>query len=140
MQLLGKPKLNVFGGNMKTMRVITVLVAVILVFSAWMPSPVSARQAEAPQMIAPGNPSQTVDVVAASVVPLTIRNRTGGILFLTLEGPKTYYFSVREVKAKFSILPGRYKVKAVSTGCSGTFAHDKNFKNGGNLVYYCDSQ
>ena len=49
---------------MKTARVITILVAVILVFSAWTPSPVSARQAESPLTIAPGNPSLTVDVVA----------------------------------------------------------------------------
>jgi len=125
---------------MKIARVITILVTVILVFSAWTPAPVSARQAENPLAIAPGSPSLTVDGVATSVVPLTVKNRTGGILFLTLEGPKTYYFTIPDVKAKFLIVPGRYKISAISTGCSGTFKHDKNFRNGGNLVYYCDSQ
>jgi hypothetical protein len=129
-----------FGGNMKILRVITTLVAAILVFSTWTPSPVSARQADSPVIIAPASPKLTVDVVATSVVPLTVKNRTGGILFITLEGPKTYYFTIVDIKAKFLIVPGRYKVKAISTGCSGTFEEDKKLKRGGNLVYYCDSQ
>ena len=125
---------------MKTVRVITILVVAILVLSAWVPSPVSARQAERPATIVPGNPNLTVDVVTIRVVPLTVKNRTGGVLFITLEGPKTYYFTIPNVKAKFLIIPGRYKVRAISTGCSGTFEQSKNFRDGGNLVYYCDSQ
>ena len=77
---------------------------------------------------------------STSVVPLTVKNRTGGVLFVTLDGPKTYYFTIVNVKAKFLIVPGRYKVRAISTACSGTFANNKNFRNGGNIVYYCDSQ
>jgi hypothetical protein len=130
----------IFGGSMKTVRIITILITVILVFSAWTPAPVSARQAENPLAIAPGSPSLTVDGVATSVVKLTVKNRTGGVLFITLEGPKTYYFTIPDVKGKFLIVPGRYRVRAISTGCSGTFEHSKNFRNGGNLVYYCDSQ
>jgi hypothetical protein len=125
---------------MKTARIITILVTAILVFSAWTPSPVSARQTGSPAAIAPSGPSLSVDVVTTEVVPFSVKNRTGGILFVTLEGPKTYYFAVREVKAKFLIIPGRYKIKAVSTACSGVFESNKNFKTGGNLVYYCDSQ
>lgn len=125
---------------MKTLRAITILVTAILVFSAWMPSTASARQAESPSVIAPSSPDLGVDVVTTSVVPFSVKNRTGGILFLTLTGPKTYYFTIAEVKAKFLILPGRYKVTAISTACSGTFESSKNFKNGGNVVYYCDSQ
>ena len=92
---------------------------------------------------------------------MTVKNRTGGVLFVTLEGPKTYYFTIPDVKevlivpgrtgalyhftvpaekTKFLILPGWYRVRAISTGCSGTFEQRKNFKHGGNLVYYCDSQ
>jgi hypothetical protein len=125
---------------MKTARVITILVTAILVFSAWTPTPVSARQVDSPAAIAPAGASLSVDVVAISVVPLVVKNRTGGILFITLEGPKTYYFTIVDVKAKFLIVPGNYKVQAISTGCSGTFEQYKKLKKGGNLVYYCDSQ
>jgi hypothetical protein len=125
---------------MKTARVLTVLVVAILIFSAWPPSPVSAWQVDSPAASAPGNPSLTVEAVAPSVVPLWVKNRTGGVLFVTLEGPKTYYFTVPAEKTKFLILPGWYRIRAISTGCSGTFEKRKNFKQGGNLVYYCDSQ
>lgn len=125
---------------MRTARALTILVVAILVFSAWAPASVSARQAGSPATIAPGKPSLTVDVVAPSVVPLWVKNRTGGVLFVTLEGPKTYYFTVPAEKTKFLIVPGWYRVRAISTACSGTFEKRKNFKQGGNLVYYCDSQ
>ncbi len=125
---------------MKTARVITILAIAMLVFSAWTPSPVFARQTQTPLTIAPGVSSLTVEGVATSVVPLWVKNRTGGVLFVTLEGPKTYYFTVPEVKTKFLIVPGRYRVRAISTACSGTFEHRKNFRQGGHLVYYCDSQ
>jgi hypothetical protein len=91
-------------------------------------------------VIAPSVPNQGADPVAVKVVPLWIKNRTGGVLFVTLEGPKTYYLTIPDEKSKFLIVPGRYRVRAISTGCSGTFEHRKNFKQGGNLVYYCDSQ
>jgi hypothetical protein len=125
---------------MKTLRTVPLLVIAVLVFSAWMPSPAFARSAEAATAIVSGGPNQTAEVVTTKVVPLTVKNRTGGVLFITLEGPKTYYFTIPDAKAKFLIIPGRYRVRAISTGCSGTFEQKKYFKDGGNLVYYCDSQ
>ena len=125
---------------MKTARIITILITVVLVFSTWTPSTVYARQADSPVSIAPSSPNLTADLVVTSVVPLTVKNRTGGVLFVTLDGPKTYYFTIVNVKAKFLVVPGRYRVKAISTACSGTFENNKNFRNGGNIVYYCDSQ
>jgi hypothetical protein len=125
---------------MKAARVVTILAVAFLLFSAWPPSSVSARPAESPLAIGPSAPNHSVEPVAIRVVPLWIKNRTGGVLFVTLEGPKTYYFTIPAEKTKFLIIPGWYRVRAISTGCSGTFEHRKNFKQGGNLVYYCDSQ
>lgn len=125
---------------MKAARIVSILAIAVLIFSIWPPSPVFARSLESPVTIALGAPSSAADFVAARVVPLWVKNRTGGVLFVTLEGPKTYYFTIPSDKTKFLIVPGWYRVRAISTGCSGTFEQRKNFKNGGNLVYYCDSQ
>lgn len=125
---------------MKAARGITALIVLILLFSAWPPSPVFARQVESSPVVAPSSPNQVTEPVAIKVVPLWIKNRTGGVLFVTLYGQRTYYFTILSDKSKFLIVPGWYKISAISTGCSGTFEHRKNFKQGGNLVYYCDSQ
>jgi len=125
---------------MKAARIISIMAIAFLLFSVWPVSAVSAHPAEGSLAIGPVAPNQSVAPVAIRVVPLWIKNRTGGVLFVTLEGPKTYYFTVPDEKTKFLIVPGRYRVRAISTGCSGTFEHQKNFKQGGNLVYYCDSQ
>jgi hypothetical protein len=125
---------------MKAARIVTILIVAVLALSVWPPAPVLARSADAPQAIVLNAPSQAVEPVALKVVPLWVKNRTGGVLFVTLEGPKTYYFTIPDAKSKFLIIPGRYRVRAISTGCSGTFEHRKNFNQGGNLVYYCDSQ
>jgi hypothetical protein len=136
----GESIIEFFGGIMKAARIVTILAVAFLLFSALPLSPVSARPIESPLSIAPSISNQTVEPVAIKVVPLWIKNRTGGVLFVTLEGPKTYYFTIPVEKTKFLIIPGWYRVRAISTGCSGTFEHRKNFKQGGNLVYYCDSQ
>jgi hypothetical protein len=124
---------------MKNARVFTILILTVFLFSAWTPAPVSARPADSPVTMGPGSPGLTVDPVAPKVVPLWIKNRTGGVLFVTIEGPKTYNFTIPDEKSKFLIVPGWYRVKAISTACSATFEDRKNFNQGGNLVYYCDS-
>ncbi|MCX6065970.1 MAG: hypothetical protein NT121_09475 [Chloroflexi bacterium] len=125
---------------MKTLRTISLLIVAILVLSAWTPSPVSARQADKPVTVAPLSPSFSADAVTTVVVPLYVKNRSGGTLFITLAGPKTYYFTIVDKTAKFLILPGRYRITAISTACSNLHEQRRNFKDGGNLVYYCDSQ
>ena len=125
---------------MKTLRTVTLLVVAVLVFSAWTPAPVYAQQAESPSMIAPSSPNQTADPVVVKVVPLYIKNKTGGILFVTIYGPKNYAFTVVGAKEKFLIVPGYYRVTAVSTACRGEIVQPrKNFSQGGNLAYFCDS-
>lgn len=125
---------------MKNFRAISLLVVAILVLSAWTPLPVSARQADKPLTVAPPSPSFSPDAVTTVVVPLYVKNRTGGTLFITLTGPKTYYFTIAEARTKFLILPGRYRITAISTACSSLHEQRRNFKDGGNLAYYCDSQ
>lgn len=125
---------------MKNTRLITLLIIVILAISTWTPSAVSAKSPESQPGLAPGSVSLSVDPVTIKTVKLTIHNRSGGILFVTLEGPKNYSFTVVEDWAKFYIEPGRYKVTAISTGCSKKHVQNKNMKKGGNLAYVCDSQ
>lgn len=125
---------------MKTLRAVTLLVVAILVFSAWTPSTALAKPAESQAVIAPGSPNLGVDPVVTKVVPLYVKNRTGGTLFVTIYGPKNYAFTIVGAKEKFLIVPGRYRVTAVSTACSGTIVQPrKNFMDGGNLSYFCDS-
>jgi hypothetical protein len=125
---------------MKIVRILTALTIAMLVISAWNPAPVSARGLGDQTTIASNVPPQSVDPVTTKIVRLTVNNRSGGILFVTLNGPKDYYFVIADAKARFDILPGRYTVTAISTACSRTHVQSKNMKNGGNLVYYCDSQ
>jgi hypothetical protein len=124
---------------MKTLRAVTLLIIAILVFSAWTPSTALAKPAESLAVIAPSSPNLGVDPVVTKVVPLYIKNRTGGTLFVTIYGPKNYAFTIVGAKGKFLIVPGIYRVKAVSTACSGTLEVRKKFLSGGNLAYLCDS-
>jgi hypothetical protein len=121
---------------MKNTRLFTLLMIVILAVSAWTPAAVSARGLEQPTLA----PSLSLDPVTTQVVRLSIHNRTGGTLFVTLEGPKSYYFTIGDSWARFDIVPGRYRVTAISTACSTKHEQSKNMKKGGNLAYVCDSQ
>lgn len=59
--------------------------------------------------------SQSFKLVACSSV--TIFNRTGGSIYLTLKGPYTYNLTITEKRITIYLLPGSYQYSA--TGCGG---------------------
>ena len=117
---------------MKTARLFTCLMAIMLVFAAWTPSTAYA----APAGIGAASPSQSTGSGTAKMVKLTIGNRTGGPLFVTLVGPQTYSFYVPDKgKDVFLILSGTYQYTV--TGCGGSsISKTRSFKGGGNLGPY----
>ena len=123
---------------MKTLRLITMMIVAVLVLSAWTPAPVSAKGAASELTIAPNGASASLDNISTKVVKLTIHNRTGGVLFVTLAGTKNYYFTIGGTYSKFNIDPGRYTVTAITTACGGVHVKMRNMKQGGNLAYVCD--
>lgn len=59
---------------------------------------------------------------------LTVDNRTGGTLYVTLTGPKTYYFNApNQGKTTFTpIDPGKYTITVRASACGGSLSYDKN--------------
>jgi len=69
------------------------------------------------------------------VSSLTVDNRTGGTLWVTLTGPKTYYFSTADQgKTTFSpIDPGKYTITVRSSACGGSLTYTKNISGKASL-------
>ena len=113
---------------MKTIRLFTCLMVFMLVFSAWTPSTAYAASAG----IGANSPSASSSV--AKMVKLTVFNKTGGPLSVSLQGgPQPYYFYVpNQGKTTFMILSGRYQFTVV--GCGGSaYTRNRNFKGGGSI-------
>lgn len=71
---------------------------------------------------------------------LTVDNQTGGTLYVTLSGPKTYYFNTsKRGKATFEgIEPGKYTITIRSSACGGSVQLTKNINGKVNLKqFYC---
>ena len=66
---------------------------------------------------------------------LTVDNRTGGTLYVTLSGPKTYSFSTtQQGKTTFEgIEPGRYTITVRSSACGGSLTYNKNISGKASL-------
>jgi hypothetical protein len=125
---------------MKTVRLVTFLIVAILVFSAWTPSPVLAKTDAVTATIGMDSVSTSVDFVTAKLVKLTINNKTGGTLYVTLKGPRFYSFVVtNQGKARYEIEAGRYTYTVRAAACAGMISKTKNFKGGGSLgPYVCN--
>jgi len=117
---------------MKTVRFITFLIVAVLVLSAWTPSPVFAKADAATVTIEAGGVSANVDVATTKLVKLTITNRTGGVLYITLTGPRFYSFvASKEGKSTFMIEKGKYTATIRASACRGTLT--KKVNGGGSL-------
>ena len=118
---------------MKTARLFTCLIVAMLIFTAWTPSIAYA----APAGMGASSPSlSAVDATTAKLVKLTVYNKTGGPLIVTLRGAQTYFFyAANQGKTTFMIMPGKYQYTI--TGCGGgTLTKTRNFQGGGNLGPY----
>ena len=122
---------------MKTVRLITVLIVAMLVFSAWTPSTAYARADEAGVTIGSNDANTGMSAVDAKLVKLTITNKTGGIVYVSLKGAtRSYSFAAPVGKTKYEIEAGTYTYTVRSSACSGSITKTKNFKSGGSLGPY----
>jgi hypothetical protein len=113
---------------MKTVRLITLVIVLALAFSVWGPAPVLAKSADPSQALAG-------DFAKSSMVKLTISNRTGGTLYISLTGPKgNYWFAAsKQGKSNFQILPGKYTYTITASNCGGHLTKTRNFKGSASL-------
>jgi len=111
---------------MKTVRLVTLVLIAMLVFSAWTPSPAYAK------VTAPGN-TNTLLAGKGTTANLTIDNRTGGTIYIRLTGPRSYYFvASKPGKNTFTgIQFGVYTVTHNTSACKGTVT--KRLKITGNV-------
>ena len=108
---------------MKTLRLFTIAMLVVLVMSTWAPFPAYAQPSAAEDTV-------TVELAAAKMAKLTVDNRTGGTLYVSLSGPRNYYFSTsKKGKTTFKdIEAGKYTITVRSSACSGTLSFKKTMK------------
>ena len=119
---------------MKNVRLITIVIVLALAFSVWGPAPVLAKSAD-------HSPALTADFAKSSKVKLTINNKTGGTLYISLTGPKgNYWFAAsKQGKSNFQILPGKYTYTITASNCGGHITKTKNFKGSASLgQIYCN--
>jgi hypothetical protein len=112
---------------MKTVRFVTILIAVMLVFSAWTPSPVLAKAEAATAGLAANSVSGNVDLATAKQVKLTINNNTGGTIYITLSGTRFYSFAAtKQGKNIFMIEKGKYTATIRASACGGVLTKKVN--------------
>jgi len=119
---------------MKTARWITLVIVLALAFSVWTPSTVLAKPAQA----GADSIQLGVDFAKSSMVKLTLNNKTGGTLYLSLVGEKMSYSfaTAKQGKTIYQILPGKYTFTITTSRCSGSIVKTKNFKGSAALGPY----
>lgn len=107
---------------MKYTRFLSICVMVVFAVTALIPTPVYAQ---------PSAPGETFDlVIAANQKPakLVVQNESGGTLYVSLSGPKSYNFSTSKAgRAEFgNIEPGKYKITLRASTCSEVVSISKS--------------
>jgi hypothetical protein len=112
----------------------------VLVFSTWAPFPVYAQ----PSTVASEDTaSLIIELKETKKAKLTVDNRTGGTLYVSLSGPRSYYFSTsKKGKTTFNdIEPGKYTVTVRTSACSDTLTYQQNIKGTASLKPFgCSKQ
>jgi hypothetical protein len=113
---------------MKTLRVLTILFIAVLVLSSWAPAPVYAK--------APATTSATImldDLAKVKLARLRVNNRTGGTLYVSFSGERSYSFATsQQGKSTFEsvIQPGKYSITVRASTCSGELHFRRKVKGG----------
>jgi hypothetical protein len=117
---------------MKGLRFLIIMVAVVLAFSAWAPSPAYAKPAETQATI---GVSTTVDFCKTKTGSLSVTNKTKGTLYVSLSGPAFYSFSTsKQGKTTFkNIMPGTYTITVRASACGGSLTYNKKIKGNASL-------
>ena len=114
---------------MKTLRLFTIIVLVVLVLSVWAPAPVYAK----PLNTAPAGTTLVVDPATIKLARLRVNNRTGGTLYVSFSGERSYSFSTSsQGKSTFEsiIQPGKYTITVTASTCSGQLTYRRKVKGG----------
>jgi hypothetical protein len=109
---------------MKKLSVLVSLTLVVLLGSLLLAPSVSALTVDQPSFA----------LADAKTAQLVVENRTTGTLYVTLSGPKTYWFNTaKQGKATFKdIEQGKYTITVTSTACTGSLTYEKAMK--GNIT------
>lgn len=107
---------------MKYTRLFSFFIMVAFTVTALMPAPVYASQSE------PGETFDLVSQAAGKTATLIVNNESGGTLYVTLSGPKSYNFSTSKAgRAEFAnIEPGKYKITLRASTCSDVITVNKS--------------
>ena len=109
---------------MKTLRLFTIALLMVLVMSTWAPFPAYAQ------------PSTTTTVSATvKLAKLRVSNKTGGTLYVKLQSPTNSYFfsATKQGNTTFTpatIKPGKYTITVSSSACGGTLTYHKKVNGG----------
>lgn len=115
---------------MKTLRLFTFVLLVVLVFSVLGPAPVYAKASDT---LSPDNTSLVIDLGKVKLAKLRVTNKTGGTLYVSFSGPRSYSFSTsKQGKTTFEpvIQPGKYNITVRATACGGSLSFRRNVKGG----------
>ncbi len=110
---------------MKTLRLFTLVLVAVLLFSTW-----------APAYAKPANPSSTnsVELAKTRLARLRVINKTGGSLTVRMTSTvASYSFSTAaQGKTTFApiIKPGKYSITVTSSRCGGQLHYKRNVKGG----------
>jgi hypothetical protein len=114
---------------MKTLRLFTFVLLAVLVITMWGPAPVYASSSDAPAT----DTIQIIDLGKTKLGRLRVTNKTGGTLFISLSGTRSYSFSTaQQGRTTFDaiIQPGKYSITVRSSACSGELHYKRNVKGG----------
>lgn len=115
---------------MKTLRLFTVVLLSVLVLSTLAPAPVYAKPAD---HNSPANINMTIDLAKTKLGRLRVINKTGGSLYVSFSGDRSYSFSTsQQGKTTFDavIMPGKYNITVHTSACNGELHYKKTVKGG----------
>lgn len=115
---------------MKALRWFTIILLAVLVLSCWAPAPAYAKPAGSSVK---STASLIIDLAKTKLARLRVNNRTGGTLYVSFSGKRSYSFSTsNQGKTTFEtvIEPGKYTVTVRASACSGSLTYKRNVKGG----------
>ncbi len=115
---------------MKTLRLFTFVLLAVLVISMLGPAPAYASPSDTTST---DTTSLTIDLGKTKLARLRVTNKTGGSLYISFSGDRSYSFSTSEQgKTTFEavIQPGKYNITVRASACSGELHFKRNVKGG----------
>jgi YHS domain-containing protein len=114
---------------MKNTRFLSFLITIVFVVTLLVPTPAHAY----PSM--PGGAADVISAAAQKTGTLVVNNTSGGTLYVSLTGPKSYYFSTsKDGKSQFTgIEPGKYTISLSASTCADVVKIEKKINDKVNI-------